>query len=482
MNFPSHEMEEANAKQARMETPADGGAGHAAKAIEGSVAPRIAMGVEGGCDARGGQSQESSVEARTCQGVEGGVGARDERGAACGAGLARIEKWVYGGAGLARVEGQVAMIQRVAPGELVRIEVERRKPGFVEARAVEIVERAAERIEPECPYFERCGGCHYQHTPYAYQLERKVEILREVFARVGKMRAPAEIDVISGEPWEYRNRSQFHFAKGECGYRAASSHELVPVARCPISAPKINEALATVRRLMKDRRWPRFVVSLELFTNGEQVMVNVLETQGGKRVAKMFFDWIAESIPGAEMGSLECAAAGEIFRVSHGSFFQVNRFLTDALCEKALEGVEGERALDLYAGVGLFTIPLARRFLRVTGVESNTAAALDLAANAERANVGLEALRLQAEQYLEGLNRAPDFVLADPPRSGLGKHVVKRLLQLAPRKLTIVSCDPATLARDVAALAGGGYSVESMTLIDLFPQTYHIETVTRLVR
>jgi 23S rRNA (uracil1939-C5)-methyltransferase len=397
-------------------------------------------------------------------------------------GHARIEKWVYGGAGLARIDGQVAMIQRTLPGELVEIEVLRRRPGFLEARASGILETAPVRITPECPYFESCGGCHYQHAPYSYQLERKVEILREVFARVGKMKAPETIDIVSGEPWAYRNRSQFHFAGRECGYREAGSHELVPVDRCPISAPKINEGLAAVRRLMKDRRWPRFLTSLELFSNGEQVMVNVLETQGGRGIARSFFEWIADSIPGAELGSLDYAAAEEVFRVSHGSFFQVNRFLIGALCEKALEGAGGERALDLYAGVGLFTIPLARRFRTVTGVESSTPAARDLAANAERAGVRVETLRLQAEQYLDGLDRAPDFVLADPPRSGLGKHTVKRLLELAPPRLTIVSCDPATLARDVAAFAGGGYRVESMTMVDMFPQTYHIETVVRLAR
>jgi 23S rRNA (uracil1939-C5)-methyltransferase len=395
---------------------------------------------------------------------------------------ARIEKWVYGGAGLARINGQVAMIRHVLPGELVRIEVERRRSGFIEARAADILERAEGRIDPDCGYFGHCGGCHYQHAPYAYQLERKVEILREVFARVGKIGALPPIGVLSGEPWAYRNRSQFHFSQRECGFREAGSHRLVPVERCPISAPEINQALAAVRRLMKDRRWPRFLVSLELFTNGAQVMVNVLETQGGRGIAKSFFEWIGESIPGASLGSIDYPVAGEAFRVSHGSFFQVNRFLADALCGKAVEGAEGERALDLYAGAGLFTIALARRFRTVTGVEAGAAAARDLAANAERAGVKVEAVRAQAGQYLAALGRAPDFVLADPPRSGLGKQVVARLLDLAPPRLTIVSCDPATLARDIAALAAGGYHIEDLTMADLFPQTYHIETVARLAR
>lgn len=391
-----------------------------------------------------------------------------------------IEKWVYGGAGLARVEGQVALVPFVLPGERVRVEVARAKASMIEARAVEWLARAGERVEPACPYFTRCGGCHYQHAPYEFQAARKVEIVREVLRRVGKIEAPEQVGLRTGEPLGYRNRSQFHLRGPRIGYLAAGSHELVPVDECPISAPAINEALAVLKKSVKDRRWPRFVEQIELFTNGHDTLVNVLETTGGRRVARGFFDWLGERIAGAELGAITCTTAGGEFRVSHNSFFQVNRFLVDALVEEVVGEAGGADALDLYAGVGLFSLPLARRFRKVTAVESSAAAVHDLQYNAAAQGVEVEAQRMQAEQYLGGLVEAPDLIVADPPRSGLGKNVVKQLARLQAPRLVLVSCDPATLARDLGALVGAGYALRSMTVVDLFPQTFHIETVARL--
>jgi 23S rRNA (uracil1939-C5)-methyltransferase len=166
--------------------------------------------------------------------------------------------------------------------------------------------------------------------------------------------------------------------------------------------------------------------------------------------------------------------------VSYGSFFQVNRFLIDKLVETAIEGAEGQTALDLYAGVGLFSLALAERFASATAVESGARAAGDLRFNAERAGLALRVEQTDAEIWMEQLESAPDFVLLDPPRAGIGKRMVARLAQLRPPRLAVVSCDPATLARDLAGLTGAGYRIEKLTLVDLFPQTYHLETVTHL--
>jgi 23S rRNA (uracil1939-C5)-methyltransferase len=391
-----------------------------------------------------------------------------------------IEKWVYGGTGLGRVEGQVALVPFVLPGECVRLEVTKRKPDLLEGHAAEWLVRSEARVEPPCPWFTRCGGCHYQHAPYEFQLERKKEILAEVLRRVGKIEAPGEIAVAAAEPLGYRNRTQFHLKGQAIGFRAAGSHELVPVEHCPISSPAINQALAALRGLVKNRRWPNFVEQIELFSSGEQTMVNVLATSGQRHVARQFFTWLAEVIPGADSGAIEMRAAGETFRVSHGSFFQVNRFLVDRLVELALEGAEGESALDLYAGVGLFSLPLARRFARVAAVESTSSATTDLRQNASAAALTVDAHVGQVGQYLQGTNTPPDFVVADPPRSGLGKPVVQELARLKPRRLNVVSCDPATLARDLSALISAGFRLDGLTLIDLFPQTFHIEAVARL--
>jgi 23S rRNA (uracil1939-C5)-methyltransferase len=391
----------------------------------------------------------------------------------------RIEKLVYGGAGLARREGRVLLVPFVLPGEQVRVEVERERAGVIQARLVEVVEAAPGRVEPRCPYFRRCGGCSYQHASYRLQLEQKRIILEETLQRVGKL-APPPVEVVSGPEWEYRNRAQFHLERGRIGYFAHGSHRLCAVEQCPIASPQLNAALSALAEMAHEPRFPSFLRSLEVFTNEAGVQINVLET--GRPVARRFFDWCAERIPGLAGGPLEYHAGEDSLRVSGGSFFQVNRFLIEALVEHALEGAGGETAVDLYAGVGLFSLALGRRFRRVTAVESGGGAASDLQFNAVRAALPVAVRRASAEFFLLGLAERPDFVLADPPRAGLGKQVVKELLRLAPPRLVIVSCDPATLARDAARLAAGGYRLERLTLVDLFPQTAHIETVAALTR
>jgi 23S rRNA (uracil1939-C5)-methyltransferase len=387
-----------------------------------------------------------------------------------------VEKLVYGGEGLSRLNGRVVFTPFVLPGERVRARARQEKPGLVRAETLEVLSPAPERVVAECPYFERCGGCHYQHAPYPYQLAVKQNILMEELRRLGKITPPREIDIVAGEPWGYRNRAQLHVEDGRLGYREARSHKLCGIDHCPIGSPRINEAIRTLVSMLRDPRWPRFVHSLEVFTDEREAQINVLDTD--RPVARRFFDWCAEMIPGVVEGALDY---GGRFRVSSNSFFQVNRFLLDRLVDVALAGREGESAFDVYAGVGLFSLPLARRFRRVTAVESGGGAARDLQFNSERAGLGnLKTEQRTAEEFLAGCRQAPDFVLLDPPRSGLGKVIVDRLLMLRPQRVTIVACDPATLARDLAALVGRGYAIDRMTMVDLFPQTFHMETVVAL--
>jgi 23S rRNA (uracil1939-C5)-methyltransferase len=304
------------------------------------------------------------------------------------------------------------------PGERVRVEIVADHGGFAEARVTEWLERSPERVEPQCPVFGRCGGCAYQHAGAEFQAAQKAEIVREVFLRVGKIKAPEEIGILAGEPWGYRNRTQFHSDGREIGFLEAGSHNLVPVDIALSPRRRSTKSLQALRYMIRDRGWPRFVQTLELFTNGEQTMVNVLETEGSRGVAKGFFEWLGKQIPGAELGGLEYECAGTKFRVSHGAFFQVNRFLVDRLAAAAVEGAEGDIALDLYSGVGLFTLRLAKQFTKVAGVESNHQAARDLTFNAERVGLTIPVHPMQAEQYLENRKSTPDFVLADPRAAG----------------------------------------------------------------
>jgi 23S rRNA (uracil1939-C5)-methyltransferase len=363
----------------------------------------------------------------------------------------------------------VVLVPFVLPGESARVEPS--TPPH--AKLVEIVERAPERASPPCPIFGACGGCHYQHAPYQFQLTQKVQILREQLRRVGKIPFDGEIATVSGPPLEYRNRAQFHLSGGRIGYLAAGSHDLVPVeGECPISSPRVNQALEILRRRLPDPRFPRFVRALEVFTNESEIQLNVLES--AQPVARRFYEW-CESV-----ATIEYPTAFGLFRVSPRSFFQVNRFLVEKLAEAAMPKDGGESALDLYAGVGLFTVPLTARFAKVTAVEGDRSAARDLEFNAARAGISISAVNARVEDYLAKLDSPPEFVLADPPRAGLGKTVAGNLERLAPQRITLVSCDPATLARDIAVLKS--YTIESLLLVDLFPQTYHMEAVAHLKR
>lgn len=373
--------------------------------------------------------------------------------------MPQIEKLVYGGDGLTRVDGKVEFVPFSLPGE--------------EWESGALIAASPDRIDAKCEYFSRCGGCHYQHFSYEGQLAAKRAILEETLARLGRI-APPEIAVASAGPWGYRNRVQLHFERGQMGFHAAGSRKLIPVAHCPIASPAIESAIAALRDMRRDAKFPRFFESVELFSNESETLVNVLKS--AKPVSKRFFDWAAERIPGATLSGLDYRTGGDAFHVSHKSFFQVNRFLIERLVELATGGETGGHALDLYAGVGLFTLPLTRAFERVTGVEVVRSAVNDLTRNARQA----KAIQQSTEDYLAQLETPPDFVLADPPRAGLGKRAVEHLVRLRAPKLTLVSCDPSTLARDLSPLVASGYAIENMTLIDLFPQTFHIETVTRL--
>jgi len=367
-----------------------------------------------------------------------------------------IEKLVYGGEGLARLEGKVILTPFVLPGEVVRAETERAKNDLWRGRLIEVLQPSPARVVPGCPYFQRCGGCQYQHMDYPIQLEQKRAILREVLQRVGKIEFAGEIGIISGEPWQYRNRVQLHLDAGKIGYFAQGSRDLIAIDHCPIASPKLNETIAKTDGHQAS-------TAVELFTNETEVQVNVVDRV--PRQALTALAGLGVTTPIEYSG----------FQVSRNSFFQVNRFLTDELIQCAIGGVQGKSAIDLYAGVGLFAVKLAGQFEKVTAVESSSSSFRDLAHNFSQT-----AVYANVEDYLASLNETPDFILADPPRAGLGKLVVKDLARIRAPRLTIVSCDPATLARDLNGLIAENYRIEKITLVDLFPQTSHLETVVEL--
>lgn len=433
-----------------------------------------------------------------------------------------IEKLIYGGDGLARLpadeqgRGKAVFVPFVLEGEKIEASLYQQKRGFARGWAKNILQASSDRVEPLCPYFQRCGGCHYQQASYEHQLEIKTAILKENLLRIAKLELPVELKIHPSPPWNYRNRTRLKVRTAPgfaIGYYRFNSHELFPVEHCPISSTLLNRAITALWQLGRAGTFGAIAgwQEIELFANADDTQLLIeaywvpgAATESARQLTEVLLQLLPEvvgvvafknSVPDpsgkriAEPEEIVAAGAKEFIyktrqaahRVSAGAFFQVNRHLTDDLVSIVTDGQVGKTALDLYAGVGLFSSVLNREFERVIAVESSQTSHLDLLYNSP-ANV--KAVHSTTAQYLKNVagKLQPDLVVVDPPRSGLGEDVVKNLVSLGSPRLVYVSCDPATLARDLAGLLGAGYRVQDAHLVDLFPQTYHLESVLQLVR
>lgn len=435
--------------------------------------------------------------------------------------ILRIEKPIYGGAFLARVEGKAVFVPLTLPGEQVRVRMVEDKRGYALAEAQEVMAAAAERVAPACPHFGACGGCDYQHAHYEAQLGFKQAVLRETLER-GGVRAPEQIAVLAANPWAYRNRIRLAVdGAGKIGYRGRRSHAVVAIAECPIAAPLLARAALAVGEMAAKPLPQLRGVEISLFCDADQtaLLAGIHSERPVKIELEDFCAALSEKIPqlqgaeltneggaggparsrsrmGARAGtrtgaatvarygntSLAYLAAGFAYRVDQGAFFQVNRWLVDELVEAVTGSRQGKLAWDLFAGVGLFARRLASSFARVVAVESAPGATAALEHNLSGANA-----RAVKASTLEFLRRGrggepPDLIVVDPPRSGLGEETTALLAGVEAPALVYVSCDPATLTRDLRALIAAGYGIEKMTLADLFPQTFHLETVVHLRR
>jgi 23S rRNA (uracil1939-C5)-methyltransferase len=435
---------------------------------------------------------------------------------------------IYGGDGLARLpadekgRGKAAFVPFVLSGEKVEASLTEQKPGFARGRAEAIIGPSPHRIQPGCPYFGSCGGCHYQHSTYEHQLEIKQEILRETLKRTAKLELAVNVQVHPSPPWNYRNRSRLKVQttpEFTAGYFKMASHDLLAVEECPISSALINQGIAALWQSGHTGKVPPGIDEVEFFANADdtQLLVEVSAKADSRRAALrawaedfqgsmveiagvVVFRQAAKGAPGNQAKLLTVGAdhlsyqtARAAYRVSAGSFFQTNRHLTDELVKIVTEGQSGEAALDLYAGVGLFSTALCD-VRHIVSVESSQTSTADLSYNLTSNG---EAVGATTERYLSGgakTRRAgkgavlphpayrPDLAVVDPPRSGLGERVARMLMTLGAPRVVYVSCDPVTLARDLAVLLAGGYRIEQVHLVDLFPQTYHLESVVHLAR
>jgi len=418
-----------------------------------------------------------------------------------------IEKLVYGGEGLAHHDGSTVFVPFVIPAERISAEPIEQKKKFVRARMESILEPSPDRAAPRCPHYGICGGCHYQHIPYEAQLKYKTEILRETLRRLGRIDWTGDITAHASPPWGYRNRAQWKIRplaepRGSSlgiGYFRANSAALCPVEDCAVLSPLLLKTLLAVRAALAENALPAELREIEAFAgaNDSKLLLTASFSRFPSRAQQLsetfrrilpeiesllFQDPNSERMELDGPGFVECSAGGVNYRVGHFSFFQVNRFLIDELVsEVAGNEPPGKLALDLFAGVGLFSVPLAKHFERVVAVESNPAATRDLESNVSGKG-SIEIRTSDVERFLEKYKDRPDLILLDPPRAGLEPGAVKHLARIGPERITYVSCEPPTLARDLAALTSAGYLISEMHLFDLFPQTFHIETVVRLVQ
>jgi 23S rRNA (uracil1939-C5)-methyltransferase len=431
----------------------------------------------------------------------------------------QIEKAVYGGAGLAhQTEGEGAgktvFVPFALPGETVEARLLEQKDAFGEASLLQVLTVSEDRVPPRCAHFGHCGGCHYQNAAYPAQVQMKVAILQETLERAGLTALPA-MQTHTGEPWAYRNRTRLRIAELEAtlrvGYNKRGSNEFLAVHECPISAPLVwraAEALlqtaaesSTTGRLLHD------AVEVEFFTTGDekklQMTLFVRKAQPGlaalcKRMQELVpelagadISLLSSSEPQRRMRSprllenwgadgLNYLVAGESYWISRGGFFQVNRFLVDELVRIVTAGRRGAVAWDLYAGVGLFSRAPTKTFQQVIAVE---AAANDLSRSFK--GPGKRAVEATTVEFLRGAvvqRDRPDLIVMDPPRAGVGAEVCALLARISSPEIVYVSCDPVTLARDLKLLVAAGYNIAEIHVVDMFPQTFHLETVVILRR
>lgn len=370
-----------------------------------------------------------------------------------------------GGEGLARLEGVSLFIPRAAPGDRLRVKIVERRPDYGRAEIVEILEPGPARRPDPFPELSPSGVADLQHLRDDVQPQLKAEAVRETLVRLGGIRLPEPVEVVTGEPWGYRLRTQLHTEAdpvtggARVGYHTRGTNDVIHLTHCPLLVPALDELLATLPTLL-GRQAPRRI-DLAAGDDGTVTASPVIE--------------------GLPHGDVSVTVGDFTYGFDSRCFFQSHRGLLPKLIERTVGDWEGELAVDLYGGVGLFGLPLARRYGQVVAVESDPNAARHARNNARRNKVpNLDVVAQVVESWIARLPSRPDRVVVDPPRGGLSAKIRRALVEMLPQRLTYVSCHPATLARDLRQL-GMAYDIESVVLFDLFPQTGHMETVVQMV-
>jgi len=385
----------------------------------------------------------------------------------------QLETMIYGGDAMGRLpDGRAVFVPFGLAGEKARVRLTEEKKNFARGEIVEILESSKDRIQAKCKHFSECGGCHYQHLPYEKQLEIKTEILIDQLKRIGKIEnPPVQPMVACPNPFNYRNHIQFSLDEnGKLGFQAPNSNKIVPINECHLPESSINDFWHQLEFAGKDD-------DLMLVLESESPEPPELEIEAGISIAHIYEE---NSVVIAGNDHIIIRALDRDFKVSAASFFQVNTVMAGKMIEHLLTNLPispTTTLLDLYCGVGLFSAFFAPKCKTVIGIESSPSACEDFIVNLDEFD-NVELYEGEAEDAISHLEARPDVVVVDPPRAGLDKRVVDGILKLNPKHIAYVSCDPSTLARDAARLIVGGYKLNDVTPFDLFPQTFHIESIS----
>ncbi|HSW39664.1 MAG TPA: class I SAM-dependent RNA methyltransferase [Acidobacteriota bacterium] len=401
----------------------------------------------------------------------------------------RIEKLIYGGMGLGRHRGQVVFVPFSVPGDELLVRTVEKKKNYLRAEIIDILTPGDGRIEPFCPHFTRCGGCCWQHLDYVRQVETKRLILEELlhhrFPQTGNIPITMKACL---QPFPYRSRARIQLRRfgtdTSAGFFRRGSHRVEDVEYCPLFRPTLDTALQAVRRMLRDTA---------AVLSPREVDIASSEEDGAWDAAIPGSDSVQAAAISPDIdGKTTCALRKTVGAFSYifsaAVFFQANDFMVDELAAEVAASAEtagSGAALDLYSGVGLFSLPLARRFGKVIAVESSLAAAGFCSANSDNAGFeNIRAVHADVSSWIESADGASryDCIVLDPPRAGAGSDVMKRIGELSPETILYVSCDPQTLIRDLAGISPHDYRIDAVEGLDMFPQTYHIETVVRLTR
>jgi len=400
-----------------------------------------------------------------------------------------LEKHAYGGVTMGRLsDGRAVFVPFGLAGEKVRVRLTEDKKNFARGEIIEVLEPSKDRIQPRCKHFMECGGCHYQHLPYKKQLEIKTEILIDQLKRIGKIESPpVQPMVASLNSWNYRNHIQFSLTEnGKLGFQAPNSNKVIPITECHLPEASINDFW---QQLEFEQEIDIERVSLR--AGADEDLMLVLESDSPEPPeleieARISITHVYEENTVVIAGNdhIIIRVLDRDFKVSAASFFQVNTVMAEKMAQHLIDQLsinQSSTLLDVYCGVGLFSAFFASKCEHVIGIESSESSCEDFAINLDEFD-NVELYQGTAEEVLPGLvdqiGSNQLYAIVDPPRAGIERYALDALVQLNPEIIAYVSCDPSTLARDVKRLIENGYKLKQVTPFDLFPQTYHIESIS----